>query len=108
MMKRFVIAATIVGLFLGGLAYFNLVFKPKMIGEFMSKMVPPPATVTSEVARIESWTDRMHAIGTLVAMEGVEVAPQVAGLVTQYFFDSGDDVKTREARYLRRGGRARR
>jgi membrane fusion protein, multidrug efflux system len=93
MIKRFVIAATIVGLFLGGLAYFNLVFKPKMIGEFMSKMVPPPATVTSEVARIESWTDRMHAIGTLVAMEGVEVAPQVAGLVTQYFFDSGDDVE---------------
>jgi membrane fusion protein (multidrug efflux system) len=92
MIKRFIIAAAIVGLFLGGLAYFNLVFKPKMIGEFMSKMVPPPATVTSEVARIENWTDRMHAIGTLVAMEGVEVAPQVAGLVTDYFFESGDDV----------------
>ena len=93
MIKRFIIAASIVGLFLGGLAYFNLVFKPKMIGEFMSKMVPPPATVTSEVARIENWTERMHAIGTLVAMEGVEVAPQVAGLVTDYFFDSGDDVE---------------
>jgi membrane fusion protein (multidrug efflux system) len=26
-------------------------------------------------------------------MEGVEVAPQVAGLVTGYFFDSGDDVE---------------
>src|SRR4029453_13396763 len=93
MIKRFVIAATIVGLFLGGLAYFNLVFKPKMIGEFMAKMVPPPATGTAEGAGIESWTDRMHAIGTLVAMEGVEVAPQVAGLVTGYFFDSGDDVE---------------
>ena len=93
MIKRFIIAASIVGLFLGGLAYFNLVFKPKMIGEFMSKMVPPPATVTSEVARIENWTERMHAIGTLVAMEGVDVAPQVAGLVTDYFFDSGVDVE---------------
>jgi membrane fusion protein, multidrug efflux system len=93
MIKRFIIAATIVGLFLGGLAYFNLVFKPKMIGEFMSKMVPPPATVTSEVARTERWADRTHAIGTLVAMEGVEVAPQVAGLVTEYYFDSGDDVE---------------
>src|SRR5262245_5012612 len=92
MIKRFIIAATIVGLFLGGLAYFNLVFKPKMIGEFMSKMVPPPATVTSEVARVERWAGRTHAIGTLVAMEGVEVAPQVAGLVTEYYFDSGDDV----------------
>ena len=50
MVKRFLIAAMIVGLFLGGVGYFNLVFKPKMIGEFMKKMVPPPATVTAEAA----------------------------------------------------------
>jgi membrane fusion protein (multidrug efflux system) len=93
MIKRFVIAAIIVGLFLGGVGYFNLVFKPKMIGEFMSKMPPPPATVTAEVAKTESWIERKHAIGTLFALEGVDVAPQVAGLVTDYFFDSGDDVE---------------
>ena len=93
MIKRFLIAAIIVGLFLGGVGYFNLVFKPKMIGEFMAKMVPPPATVTAEVAKIESWTDRMRAIGTLVAIEGVDVAPQVGGIVTDYFFDSGHDVE---------------
>jgi membrane fusion protein, multidrug efflux system len=93
MIKRFVIAAIIVGLFLGGVGYFNLVFKPKMIGEIMSKMVPPPATVTTEVAKIESWIERTHAIGTLVAVEGVDVAPEVAGMVTDYFFDSGEDVE---------------
>ena len=93
MIKRFVIAAVIVGLFLGGVGYFNLVFKPKMIGEFMAKMVPPAATVTAEPAKTESWIDRVPAIGTLVAIEGVDVAPQVAGLVTGYFFESGDDVE---------------
>lgn len=93
MVKRFLIAAIIVGLFLGGVGYFNLVFKPKMIGEFMAKMVPPPATVTAETARSERWTDRVRAIGTLVAIEGVDVAPQVGGIVTDYFFDSGHDVK---------------
>jgi len=92
MVKRFLIAAIIVGLFLGGVGYFNLVFKPKMIGEFMAKMVPPPATVTAEAAKTESWIDRVHAIGTLVAIEGVDVAPQVGGIVTDYFFDSGHDV----------------
>ncbi len=56
MVKRFLIAAIIVGLFLGGVGYFNLVFKPKMIGEFMEKMVPPPATVTAEAAKTESWS----------------------------------------------------
>ncbi len=92
MVKRFLIAAMIVGLFLGGVGYFNLVFKPKMIGEFMAKMVPPPATVTAEAARTESWTDRVRAIGTLVAIEGVDVAPQLGGMVTEYYFESGHDV----------------
>src|SRR3990172_6208292 len=92
MVKRFLIAAIVVGLFLGGVGYFNLVFKPKMIGEFMAKMVPPPATVTAEAAKTESWIDRVRAIGTLVAIEGVDIAPQVGGIVTDYFFDSGRDV----------------
>ena len=93
MVKRFVIAAIVVGLFLAGVGYFNLVFKPQMIGEFMKKMVPPPATVTAEAAKSERWTDRVRAIGTLVAIEGVDVAPQVGGTVTDYYFDSGHDVK---------------
>ena len=93
MIKRFVIAAVIVGLFLGGVAYFNLVFKPKMIGEFMAKMVPPPATVTAESAKTERWIDKVRAIGTLAAIEGVDVAPQLGGMVTEYFFDSGMDVE---------------
>src|SRR4026207_1023815 len=92
MIKRFVIAEFIVGLFLGGVAYFNLVFKPKMIGEFMAKMVPPPATVTAESAKTERWIDKVRAIGTLAAIEGVDVAPQLGGMVTEYFFDSGMGV----------------
>ena len=96
MIKRFVIAAIIVGLFLGGVGYFNLVFKPKMIADFMSKMVPPPATVTTEVAKTENWIDRLRAIGTLVAIEGVDVAPQLGGMVTDYYFDSGKDVEKGE------------
>jgi membrane fusion protein (multidrug efflux system) len=93
MIKRFLIAAIVVGLFLGGLGYFNLVFKPKMIGEFMAKMVPPPVTVTTEAAKTESWVERIPAIGTLIAIKGVDVAPQLGGIVTDYFFESGDDVE---------------
>ncbi len=96
MIIRFFIAAIIVGLFLGGVGYFNLVFKPKMIGEFMAKMTPPAVTVTTEAAKTENWTDRLRAIGTLVAIEGVEVSPQVGGTVMHYFFDSGDDVEKGE------------
>ncbi len=93
MLKRLLIAGVIIALFLGAVAYFNLVFKPAMIADFVSKMAPPAATVTAEPAKLESWTDRVHSIGTLIAIEGVEVAPEVGGIVSAYYFDSGDDVK---------------
>jgi membrane fusion protein (multidrug efflux system) len=92
MIKRFTIAAIVVALFLGGVGYFQLVFKPKMIGEFMAKMKPPAATVTTAKAKTEAWTDRVHSIGTIFAIQGVDVSPQLGGTVTAYFFDSGNDV----------------
>jgi membrane fusion protein (multidrug efflux system) len=93
MIKRFIIAAVVVALFLGGLSYFQFVFKPAMIRDFVAKMVPPAATVTAEPAALERWTDKLHSIGTLIAVEGVDVSPQVGGLVTDYSFESGEDVK---------------
>ena len=92
MIKRFVIAAILVALFLGGVGYFNLVFKPKMIGEFMAKMKPPAATVAAERAGTKEWIDRVQSIGTLIAIQGVEVSPEVAGIVKDYYFESGNDV----------------
>jgi len=93
MIKRFVIAAILVALFLGGVGYFNLVFKPKMIGEFMAKMKPPAATVTAERAGTKEWIDRVQSIGTLIAIRGVDVSPEVAGIVKNHYFESGNDVE---------------
>lgn len=93
MIKRFVIAAVIVALFLGGVGYFQFVMKPKFIGDFMAKMVPPAATVTTEKAKTATWADQVHSIGTMLAIQGVDVAPEVGGVVTNYFFDSGQDVE---------------
>lgn len=92
MVKRFLIAAILVALFLGGVGYFNLVFKPAMIKEFIGKMAPPPATVTATRAGTENWIDHVQSIGTLIAIKGVDVAPEVAGIVKDYFFESGDNV----------------
>jgi membrane fusion protein (multidrug efflux system) len=96
MIKRLLIAGILIAMFLGGVAYFQLVFKPAMIADFVGKMSPPPATVTVEPAKVETWTARVHSIGTLVAIEGVEVAPQLGGTVMEYFFDSGQEVKKGE------------
>ena len=92
MIKRFLIALVILGLFLGGLAYFQFVFKPQMIKQFLTSQVPPPATITAQPAQIAEWVERLPAIGTLIASKGVEVAPQVSGIVTAINFESGQDV----------------
>ena len=53
MIKRFLVAAIVVALFLGGVGYFNLVFKPAMIKEFVGKVAPPAVPVTAERAGTE-------------------------------------------------------
>jgi len=92
MIKRFIIALLILTVFVGGLAYFQLVFKPKMIKQFLSSQAPPPATITAEAAKTEEWIERLPAIGTLIASQGVEIASQVSGIVTAIGFESGQDV----------------
>jgi multidrug efflux pump subunit AcrA (membrane-fusion protein) len=52
----------------------------------------PVATITAEAAKSEEWIERLPAIGTLIASQGVEVASQVAGIVTGLGFESGQDV----------------
>jgi len=93
MFKRLLIAGIIIGLFLTGIWWFNLIFKPKMIADFVAKMAPPAVTVTAEPAKLESWADRVHAVGTLIAIEGVEVATEVGGIVSNYNFDSGQNAE---------------
>jgi membrane fusion protein (multidrug efflux system) len=93
MIKRFIIAVVIIGAFLAGLAWFQLQFKPAMIKGFLSKQQPPPATITAEAARTDDWIERLPAIGTLIASQGVDVAPQVAGIVTGLGFESDQDVE---------------
>jgi len=50
MIRRFVITGILIAALLGGLSYFQFVFKPSMIRAFLSQMKPPAATVTAETA----------------------------------------------------------
>ena len=93
MSRRFVIVGAVIVLLLGGLGYFQFVFKPQMIRTFLSKMTPPAATVTAEPARTEKWIERLTSIGTLIASQGVDVTSQVAGIVTEVLIDSGAEVE---------------
>jgi membrane fusion protein (multidrug efflux system) len=91
--RRFVITGIIAALLLGGLAWFNFIFKPNMIKTILSSQVPPPATVTAEAARKEKWIEQLPAIGTLISSHGVDITSQVAGIVTEVYLESGADAE---------------
>jgi len=92
MTKRLIIAGAIVGIFLVALGAFHFVLKPAMIKSFVAQNVPPPASVSTEDARTENWIPRVRSIGSLTAIQGVDIAPQVSGIISGIQFESGDRV----------------
>ena len=93
MRLRFIITGILAALFVGALAWFNFSFKPNLIKTIISSQVPPPATVTSELARTEQWIEHLTSIGTLISSHGVDVTSQVAGIVIEVLAESGSDVE---------------
>ena len=96
-MLRRIIYMFLVLLLLGGLggliAYYAFDFKPNMIATVIKSAPKPVETVSAEEARKDAWEPTVSAIGTLVAVNGIEIAPQVGGVVKEINFDSGELVK---------------
>ncbi len=55
---------------------------------------PPPAAVTSIVARREQWPATMGVIGTMEAVHGVTVSADLPGIVERIAFESGQSVRS--------------
>lgn len=49
----------------------------------------PPDTVSSAVAHEENWQDTFTAVGSITAVQGVIVTPEIAGAVSEIAFESG-------------------
>jgi len=76
----------------GGLGYFQFIVKPEMIKGFIAKAPPPMATVAVTEATTEEWIERIPAVGTFRAVQGIEVAPQLEGVIRAFHFDSGQEI----------------
>ena len=53
---------------------------------------PPPETISSAVVVEEKWQDSLFAIGTITAVQGVTVTPEVPGAVIEIAFEAGATV----------------
>lgn len=92
MIKRMIIMLVLVGIVFGGIFGFQA-FKGHMMKKFMSSMGSVPQTVSAMKAAYQDWQPQLEAVGSLRAVNGVEVSPQVAGTVTAIHFEQGEDVK---------------
>jgi membrane fusion protein (multidrug efflux system) len=53
----------------------------------------PPITVAAALAEERQWQERLPAVGSLKALQGVELSLEVEGTVKALHFDSGQKVK---------------
>ena len=88
MKKKIIIAIVIVAAIFAGLVAVKALQIGKMISAGKS-FTMPPETISSAVAQEQSWQDTLTAVGSISAAQGVTVAAEVAGTVTEIAFESG-------------------
>lgn len=88
---RLVLVLIVLGVLAGGLGYW----KYQQIQQQMARMSrpQPPATVSSAPVRQDQWRPRLSAVGSVLAINGVDVTTEVAGIVSNIAFESGQTVK---------------
>src|SRR5690242_4093699 len=88
MARKIIFALVIVVLILGGLAGVKALQVKKLVAIGKSYTVPPES-VSSAVAREEKWQGTLTAIGSVTAVQGVNVTTEIAGLVRELAFEPG-------------------
>jgi len=93
MAKRMIIMLILVGVIFGGIFGYKA-FTGYMMQKGMASQGPPPQTVSTIKAFVQEWQPRMEAVGSLKALRGADLAPEVSGIVSQIHFQSGETVKS--------------
>lgn len=90
--KRMIIMLIVVGVVFGLIFGFQI-FKGIMIQKFFASQGAPPQTVSTTVAEMQEWQPSISAVGSLRAVKGADLALEVAGIVDEILFESGQEVK---------------
>src|SRR5699024_3500633 len=68
-------------------------FRSHMITQYLNNLPQPPAAISTYTAQKDSWALTLGAVGTVDAVNGVDVTTQVGGEVKAIDFQSGDTVR---------------
>jgi membrane fusion protein (multidrug efflux system) len=92
MTKRMLIMLVLAGVVFGGIFGFQA-FKGSMMKKYMASMGGAPQTVSTIKAGYQEWLPQLEAVGSLRAVNGAEVSPEVSGTVAALNFKQGEEVK---------------
>ncbi|MDC0662337.1 efflux RND transporter periplasmic adaptor subunit [Marinobacter sp. SS21] len=88
--SRFLIVLLFLGVVLGGIFGYKFYQFGQMKQMFAQPQ--PPVMISAATARLDSWTPAKKAVGSTLAVNGIEVANEVPGVVEVINFESGDAV----------------
>lgn len=92
MNKRMIVMLIACTVIFGGIFGFKW-FGKTMMNKSFDNMPFPPAAITATEAVQDNWALSLGAVGTVKAINGVEVTTQAAGEVEKIHFKSGDRVE---------------
>ena len=91
MTRKIIVGIVLVVVVAGGLAAVKTMQIRRMIA-FGATFTPPPETVATAVAHAEQWQDVLSAVGSVTPAQGVMIAPEIGGTVSEIAFESGATV----------------
>src|ERR1700678_242528 len=91
MAKRMVIMLLLMAALVGGLGFLKYRQVEAAIAMGASFQMPP-TSVTTVVAKRETWPSTLSVIGTAAAIEGVTVSADLPGTIDKIHFESGQSV----------------
>jgi membrane fusion protein (multidrug efflux system) len=86
--RRLLVVLAVMAVLVGGAFGWNMI-KAHFIRKFMAKNAAQPQTVSAMKVGYSIWQPHVRSIGSLRAVHGVQVSPQVAGMVVSVDFKSG-------------------
>jgi len=92
MAKRMFVMLTVTLLFVAGLGFVKFKQIQTAIAQGAA-FQPPPEAVTTVVAEEARWPSTLNAIGTMAPVRGVTVSADLAGIVEDILFESGESVR---------------
>jgi membrane fusion protein (multidrug efflux system) len=95
MLKRFILAAVILGIGFGGVIGFKL-YKQSMIADYLGNMETPPVHLNATVATSEVWPQHLPAIGSLRARRGIDIRTEVGGVIRKLHIEPGQWIAAGE------------